>query len=194
MVFKRPGDPALLDGPPVKRIKTNQEEGRPLREIHSVIMTTSGFLSTAREGKLPESRNPHEEQPESPEEELNQQEEPDIEQNIAIPVEEVAVEKKLKKIPKKSEVLEEVKPDNKENKKKKICKDILFQPDEISDNTKVKKLPNVKETSKLKVLKPAAVKSTSPGGPASRDVLQTGKVAVFLMKLLDKCEYSYVLN
>ena len=101
MVFKRPGDPALLDGPPVKRIKTNQEEGRPLREIHSVIMTTSGFLSTAREGKLPESRNPHEEQPESPEEELNQQEEPDIEQNIAIPVEEVAVEKKLKKIPKK---------------------------------------------------------------------------------------------
>uniref|UniRef100_A0A182K466 PHD-type domain-containing protein n=1 Tax=Anopheles christyi TaxID=43041 RepID=A0A182K466_9DIPT len=34
------------------------EEGRPTREISSVIMTTSGFISPAREGKLPESRIP----------------------------------------------------------------------------------------------------------------------------------------
>lgn len=35
-----------------------EEEGRPTREISSVMMTTSGFLSPAREGKLPESRSP----------------------------------------------------------------------------------------------------------------------------------------
>lgn len=35
-----------------------EEEGRPMREISSVMMTTSGFLSPAREGKLPESRTP----------------------------------------------------------------------------------------------------------------------------------------
>nr|CAD7429730.1 unnamed protein product [Timema monikensis] len=35
-----------------------EEEGRPLREISSVMMTTSGFISPAREGKLPESCSP----------------------------------------------------------------------------------------------------------------------------------------
>lgn len=35
-----------------------EEEGRPTREISSVIMTTSGYISPAREGKLPESRTP----------------------------------------------------------------------------------------------------------------------------------------
>lgn len=35
-----------------------EEEGRPTREISSVMMTTSGYLSPAREGKLPESRTP----------------------------------------------------------------------------------------------------------------------------------------
>jgi transcription initiation factor TFIID subunit 3 len=35
-----------------------EEGGRPLREISSVIMTTSGFLSPAREGKLPETKPP----------------------------------------------------------------------------------------------------------------------------------------
>jgi transcription initiation factor TFIID subunit 3 len=35
-----------------------EEGGRPLREISSVIMTTSGFLSPAREGKLPETKAP----------------------------------------------------------------------------------------------------------------------------------------
>ncbi|XP_037091325.1 transcription initiation factor TFIID subunit 3-like [Pollicipes pollicipes] len=35
-----------------------EEEGRPMREILSVMMTTSGFISPAREGKLPETRLP----------------------------------------------------------------------------------------------------------------------------------------
>ena len=35
-----------------------EDEGQPLREITSVMMTTSGYLSSSREGKLPESRMP----------------------------------------------------------------------------------------------------------------------------------------
>ncbi|XP_053677978.1 uncharacterized protein LOC128728381 [Anopheles nili] len=41
-----------------KVVAISAEEGRPTREISSVIMTTSGFISPAREGKLPESRIP----------------------------------------------------------------------------------------------------------------------------------------
>ena len=33
-------------------------ENNPLREIHSVMMTSQGFISPAREGKLPQSRTP----------------------------------------------------------------------------------------------------------------------------------------
>nr|XP_027238396.1 leucine-rich repeat extensin-like protein 5 [Penaeus vannamei] len=35
------------------------DEGQPVREIVSVMMTTSGFISSAREGKLPESKVPN---------------------------------------------------------------------------------------------------------------------------------------
>uniref|UniRef100_A0A182N1K8 PHD-type domain-containing protein n=1 Tax=Anopheles dirus TaxID=7168 RepID=A0A182N1K8_9DIPT len=47
---------ANADQPP--KGTAGSEEGRPTREISSVIMTTSGFISPAREGKLPESRIP----------------------------------------------------------------------------------------------------------------------------------------
>ena len=36
-----------------------ETDGCPLRELSSVMMTSSGFLSPCREGKLPESRTPH---------------------------------------------------------------------------------------------------------------------------------------
>lgn len=55
-VFKRPADGGL-DSNSSKKPKI-EEEGRPTREISSVMMTTSGFISPAREGKLPESRPP----------------------------------------------------------------------------------------------------------------------------------------
>lgn len=55
-VFKRPADGGL-DNNSSKKPKI-EEEGRPTREISSVMMTTSGFISPAREGKLPESRPP----------------------------------------------------------------------------------------------------------------------------------------
>lgn len=59
-VFKRPIDVSPGDGHGFnKRTRfAMEEEGRPTREISSVMMTTSGYLSPAREGKLPESRTP----------------------------------------------------------------------------------------------------------------------------------------
>lgn len=159
-IFKRPGDPINVDGPVVKRAKII-EEGRPLREIHSVIMTTSGFLSTAREGKLPEARTPQQVRAESP---------PPPVYPMVPP--EVKVEKKLKKIPKKSG-LEDGKPENKENKKKKIPKDTLFKPDEIK-SVKVKKLAGMKELAKLKALKPGS--KTSSANLAGPSNIGVGKV------------------
>lgn len=56
-VFKKPAE--ISPGESFKRPRLLlEEEGRPTREISSVMMTTSGFLSPAREGKLPESRTP----------------------------------------------------------------------------------------------------------------------------------------
>ncbi|XP_018560819.1 transcription initiation factor TFIID subunit 3 [Anoplophora glabripennis] len=53
--FKKPAD---VSSPEFKRPKREEEGSRPTREISSVMMTTSGFLSPAREGKLPEARTP----------------------------------------------------------------------------------------------------------------------------------------
>lgn len=50
----------VFDGNAPKKQKMSfEDEVRPIREITSVIMTTSGFISPAREGKLPESKAPH---------------------------------------------------------------------------------------------------------------------------------------
>lgn len=48
------------DASPAKKAKYSlEDEGQPVREIVSVMMTTSGFISSAREGKLPEARCPN---------------------------------------------------------------------------------------------------------------------------------------
>ncbi|XP_044765452.1 transcription initiation factor TFIID subunit 3 isoform X2 [Coccinella septempunctata] len=54
-VFKKPPD---VPHGEFKRIKREDEGSRPTREISSVMMTTSGFLSPAREGRLPEAKTP----------------------------------------------------------------------------------------------------------------------------------------
>ncbi|XP_025157013.1 transcription initiation factor TFIID subunit 3 isoform X1 [Harpegnathos saltator] len=143
-IFKRPGDPISFESPIVKRVKV-VEEGRPLREISSVMMTTSGFLSPAREGKLPEARTPHQVRADSP-------------QPSSYPMvpPELKCEKKPKKIVKKGP--EDRKLD-KENKKKKGAKE-LFKPDKI-DDSKIKKLVGMKELAKLKPLKPGGGKTQS---------------------------------
>lgn len=144
VVFKRPGDPVSFESPIVKRAKV-LEEGRPLREISSVMMTTSGFLSPAREGKLPEARTPHQVRSDSP-------------QPSSYPMvpPELKTDKKPKKVVKKAP--EDRKLD-KENKKKKGAKE-LFKPDKI-DESKVKKLVGMKELAKLKPLKPGGGKGQS---------------------------------
>ncbi|XP_015440338.1 PREDICTED: transcription initiation factor TFIID subunit 3 isoform X2 [Dufourea novaeangliae] len=152
VVFKRPGDPVSFESPIVKRVKV-LEEGRPLREIHSVMMTTSGFLSPAREGKLPEARTPHQTRSDSP-------------QPSSYPMvpPELKYDKKPKKIIKKG--LEDGKLD-KENKKKNRAKE-LFKPNKVDDN-KIKKLAGMKELAKLKPLKPGGGKSQSTAqGSSSR--------------------------
>ncbi|KAL0108604.1 hypothetical protein PUN28_015224 [Cardiocondyla obscurior] len=144
VVFKRPGDPVSFESPIVKRAKV-LEESRPLREISSVMMTTSGFLSPAREGKLPEARTPHQVRSDSP-------------QPSSYPMvpPELKTDKKPKKVVKKGG--EDRKLD-KENKKKKGAKE-LFKPDKI-DESKIKKLVGMKELAKLKPLKPGGGKAQS---------------------------------
>lgn len=142
VVFKRPGDPVSFESPIAKRTKI-LEEGRPLREISSVMMTTSGFLSPAREGKLPESRTPHQVRSDSP-------------QPSSYPMvpPELKCDKKPKKVVKKDP--EERKLD-KENKKKKGTKE-LSKTDKV-DDSKIKKLVAMKELAKLKPLKPGGGKT-----------------------------------
>ncbi|KAJ0172341.1 hypothetical protein K1T71_012314 [Dendrolimus kikuchii] len=55
-IFKRPTDPISLPNSKRPRLRLDEEERT--REISSVMMTMSGFLSPAREGKLPEARPP----------------------------------------------------------------------------------------------------------------------------------------
>merc|ERR1719369_2008243 len=60
---------ATLLGTPARAVKKEpgsgsdsvqqENDGCPLRELSSVMMTSSGFLSPCREGKLPDSRTPH---------------------------------------------------------------------------------------------------------------------------------------
>ncbi|XP_023246704.1 transcription initiation factor TFIID subunit 3 [Copidosoma floridanum] len=182
-VFKRPGDPVSFDGAVTKRAKLS-EESRPLREIHSVIMTTSGYLSTAREGKLPEARTPQQERPESPpplspptlpppstlpHPQPQTQTQPSTQPSVP----EVKAEKKIKRTLKKTE---DGKPENKENKKRKtIPKDTLFQPDEIKD-VKTKKFGGTKDVAKVKGAKSGAkVISSNLAGPSNIPI--SGKLA-----------------
>ncbi|KAF4521265.1 hypothetical protein B566_EDAN008468 [Ephemera danica] len=148
-VFKRPGDP--LESPAMKRTRMmlEVEEGRPMREISSVIMTTSGFLSPAREGKLPEARAPI-----FPSDIGGRSPTPSSFPTVPP---EIKSEKKKKSLSKKSG-LGSKKPD-KENSKKNKDKDGAK-----SDKPKVKKLAGMKETSKLKALKSKARKVPTIAG------------------------------
>ncbi|XP_049805860.1 transcription initiation factor TFIID subunit 3 isoform X1 [Schistocerca nitens] len=171
-VFKRPGDPVSLENPVLKRTRMlMEEEGRPLREISSVMMTTSGFLSPAREGKLPESRTPL--QPSD-----SRSNSPQPSSYPMVPPE-VKGEKKSKKATQKKAV-DAVKKTDKENKKEHRVKELVKSgKGHASDETKVKKLVSMKELSKLKALKPGAVKMSQNlqlAGPSSSN--KPGKLPV----------------
>lgn len=127
-----------------------EEEGRPLREISSVMMTTSGFISPAREGKLPESRAPlipSDSGTRSP-----------VPSSYPTVPPEVKSEKRMKKSPLKKVPIGLKKLD-KENNKKKEAKDVprVVLP---VDDSKIKKLASMKELTKLKALKTGARKAS----------------------------------
>ncbi|XP_046401169.1 transcription initiation factor TFIID subunit 3-like isoform X2 [Ischnura elegans] len=182
-VFKRPGEPISSESSASKRLRSApEEEGRPLREITSVIMTTSGFLSPAREGKLPESRIPV---PPS-----------DSRSNSPLPPSypmvppEVKGEKKSKKGTLKKS-LDGLKRLDKENKKKeaKSKESKKNRKHMLIDDSKVKKLISMKEFSKLKAFKAGALKlmarSTS-GTPSTPKTPELPTPARKLEKIMEK--------
>lgn len=126
---------------------------RRLREISSVVMTTSGFLSPSREGKLPESRlMPF----------------PNFKVNSSLastsyPT--VPPEVKGEHIQHRSKKLSQKTLNNFKEKGKNIVggnnsSNITNNKNDVS---KVRKLANVKETSKLKALKTGAIRESNQG-------------------------------
>lgn len=127
-----------------------EEEGRPTREISSVMMTTSGFLSPAREGKLPESRTPL-----TPVEIA-----PPISQPPPPPPPSEPAKKPTK-------VVRKV-----ERKKDRIGKE-LFKPDE-----RIKKPPSMKDIVKLKQMKTASATSLAPVQNAPLNMVLNGDLRI----------------
>nr|CAD7447852.1 unnamed protein product [Timema bartmani] len=154
-LFKHPGDPILLESPAIKAARLLlEEEGRPLREISSVMMTTSGFISPAREGKLPESCSPLQ-----PSDSRSNSPQPS---SYPIVPPEVKGENKVKKVlPKKN--VDNLTKIYKENKtKEQTIKEMSKGENNMSsDDSKVKKLVSIKELSKLKSSTPGGIKMTS---------------------------------
>lgn len=151
-VFKRPGDP--VETPAAKRARLFlEEEGRPLREISSVMMTTGGFLSPAREGKLPE---PKVVLPTSDSQSIS----PQPSSYPSVPPE-VNREKKIKKV-------QEVTKTEKKEKKKIVEKlDVVEEP-------AIKKLASMKEMEKLKALKTGALKMSARYSPFQNKLPKPG--------------------
>lgn len=158
-VFKRPNNVVPFDSPGSKRTKLT-EESRPLREIHSVIMTTLGFISPAREGKLPEARTPLQARSDSP---------PPSSYPMVPP--ELKTEKKPKKVVKK---MGEGRKLDKENKKKKGVKE-LFKPDKMVE-VKVKKSSSKEAKTKMPKVdgELAAGPSSQPPAPKVAPSKATG--------------------
>lgn len=146
-----------------------EEEGRPLREISSVMMTTSGFLSPAREGKLPEARTPL--QPSD-----SRSNSPQPSHYPSVPPEVNKSDKKLKKLlPKKPTDI--TKKMDKENKKKDHSREPEPVGESNTDESNVAKLVSMKETSKLKAFKPAGFKHHQPSSSTSTGAYKIPKVS-----------------
>lgn len=129
-----------------------EEEGRPTREISSVMMTTSGFLSPAREGKLPEARTP-----------INTIDSPLLHSNSNTN-NETRTERKGPKIIKDSKKVEK--------KKDKATKE-LFKP--LPDDIIAKKFTSMKDVVKMKAIKANAANIANnnaipPPEPISKSV------------------------
>lgn len=122
---------------------------RQLREISSVVMTTSGFLSPSREGKLPESRL----KPIS-----------NLKANSGPIVEQLSNPKLLKEVKDLTQVKKLTQKVSNSNKEKEKSVVVMNNTNNLNANIsiknedpKVKKFKNSKEPSKLKPLKKEAV-------------------------------------
>ncbi|GLV43161.1 TBP-associated factor 3 [Carabus blaptoides fortunei] len=129
-VFKRPADMPPNDANAKRPRLVLEEEGRPTREISSVMMTTSGFLSPAREGKLPEARTP-----------INTMDSPLLHGNSNTNIE-PRTERKGPKMLKESKKIEK--------RKDKASKE-LFKP--LPDDIIAKKFTTMKDVVKMKAIK-----------------------------------------
>lgn len=133
--------------------KDNLVVHRRLREISSVVMTTSGYLSPSREGKLPESRlMPF------PNFKVNSSHASSSYPTVPPEVKGEHIQQRNKKLSQKT-------LNNFKEKGKNIADD--NNSNNINSNKnedfKVKKLANVKETSKLKALKTGAIRESNQG-------------------------------
>ena len=132
-LFKRPADGGLDN--PTKKIKT-EEEGRPTREITSVMMTTSGFISPAREGKLPESKPPNL-PPEFPKPVAPPMISPPFKPKDPVIGQSVNADKKLEK------KLRKLKNQEKEKRKDKLAKEKHSLPADFTDSFQGQGLPQI---------------------------------------------------
>nr|CAD7410095.1 unnamed protein product [Timema poppensis] len=143
-----------------------EEEGRPLREISSVMMTTSGFISPAREGKLPESCSPL--QPSD-----SQSNSPQPSSYPIVPPE-VKGENKVKKVLPKTNFDNLTKLYKENKKKEQTIKEMSKEENNVSsDDSKVIKLVSIKELSKLKAPTPGGLKITSKSSTSEPSRKQT---------------------
>lgn len=117
----------------------SEEFGRPLRELSCVMMTTSGFLSPAREGKAPEARIPK----------LNNYSNAHPTQPSSYPTVPPEVKGDHKKLRDSAKTVNNVK-----SVERKVREEVHQNGKEDFDDTKIKKLASMKELSKLKAFKP----------------------------------------
>ncbi|XP_008178376.1 transcription initiation factor TFIID subunit 3 isoform X1 [Acyrthosiphon pisum] len=133
--------------------KDNLVVHRRLREISSVVMTTSGYLSPSREGKLPESRlMPF------PNFKVNSSHASSSYPTVPPEVKGEHIQQRNKKLSQKT--LNNFKEKGKNIGDGNNSNNINNNKNEDS---KVKKLANVKETSKLKALKTGAIRESNQG-------------------------------
>lgn len=133
--------------------KDNLVVHRRLREISSVVMTTSGYLSPSREGKLPESRlMPF------PNFKVNSSHASSSYPTVPPEVKGEHLQQRNKKLSQKT--LNSFKEKGKNIADSNSSNNINNNKNEDS---KVKKLANVKETSKLKALKTGAIRESNQG-------------------------------
>lgn len=135
--FKKTGDNVdLINNKRITRLIA-EETGRPVRELSCVMMTTSGFLSPAREGKLPEARLPK----------FYNQTNNSSNQPSSYPT----VPPEVKGDHKKTN---HVKSSGSSKPAERKIREEHQNGREDSDDSKIKKLASMKELSKLKAFKP----------------------------------------